>query len=416
MRRIYVIFSIYTKGWIRDKPAFFFSFIFPLLLLLIFASVFGGERVQTITIFVQNQDIVANEETDLSKIYVNVLNSTFKVEKIPNNVSALDYVKAKSGGLATFKIRILIIPKGFKENATFLALKENIKLQILNLQYLLQSNFINETEKQQIIQGLEALQILYSSLPNKTLNVKLITEAKDQDYFTIHGILSQINNAFLNRLMGINATMSINTELVTEKRITSVDYYLAGLLTAFVMTNGLFGTAPALASIRKFGVLKRFLATPLQKHEWFLGLVFSVMFINTLLLIEMLLVAVIVFKATVNYNIYWFILFYIGMFMFIGLGVFIGSIVKSVETATVLVNMIGFPMMFLSGAFWPLEIMPDYLQYVAKALPLYYFHTALRSLVVFGELSLVMNSFLIVIILSLLFTAVGVKFLKWKEP
>jgi ABC-2 type transport system permease protein len=140
------------------------------------------------------------------------------------------------------------------------------------------------------------------------------------------------------------------------------------------------------------------------------------MFINTLLLIEMLLVAVIVFKATVNYNIYWFILFYIGMFMFIGLGVFIGFIVKSVETATVLVNMIGFSMMFLSGAIWPLEIMPDYLQYVAKALPLYYFHIALRSLVVFGELSLVMNFFLIVIILSLLFTAVGVKFLKWKEP
>ncbi len=411
MRRILAIFLVFLKNWLRNRSALFFSFIFPLLLLLIFASIFTSERTQPITIFVQNQD----QETQLSKVYESILNKTFNVEKIPSNISSpVNYLKTKKQGLITFKIRILIIPKGFEENATTLAMKEAIRLQILNLQRTLSSPYINESIKQEIIKGINVLQNVYSNLPNKTLNIKLITESEDTDYLLLNSILTQINGSFINNLIGVNATFSINHETVYERRISAVDYYLAGLLAAFVMTNGLFSTAPTLVEIRVKGILKRLLGTPLQKHEWFLGIIFSILLINSILLLEMLLAAVIIFKAKIGFNVYWILIFYIGMFFFIGLGVFIGSMVRSEETAIALVNLIGFPMMFLSGAFWPLEIMPDFLKYVAQVLPLYHFHTSLRYMV-FGDTTPVINNILIVVVLSLSFTILSIKFLRWKE-
>jgi len=38
-----------------------------------------------------------------------------------------------------------------------------------------------------------------------------------------------------------------------------------------------------------------------------------------------------------------------------------------------------FPMMFLSGTFFPVEMMPDFLQKFARILPLYYVNEGLRA-------------------------------------
>jgi ABC-2 type transport system permease protein len=44
-----------------------------------------------------------------------------------------------------------------------------------------------------------------------------------------------------------------------------------------------------------------------------------------------------------------------------------------------------FPMMFLSGSFFPLEMMPDFLQSFAKTLPLYYLNEGLRASMVLQD-------------------------------
>lgn len=66
-----------------------------------------------------------------------------------------------------------------------------------------------------------------------------------------------------------------------------------------------------------------------------------------------------------------------GVAMF-GIGLLIASVARSESTAMVLANIVYFPMIFLTGATVPLEIMPDTMQNIADALPLTYAIDALK--------------------------------------
>jgi ABC-2 type transport system permease protein len=60
------------------------------------------------------------------------------------------------------------------------------------------------------------------------------------------------------------------------------------------------------------------------------------------------------------------------------------SITSDQQTATMLMTLIMFPMMFLSRVFFPIQQMPWYIQDISKMLPLTYATDALRKVVVLG--------------------------------
>ena len=64
------------------------------------------------------------------------------------------------------------------------------------------------------------------------------------------------------------------------------------------------------------------------------------------------------------------------------MGFTIGSMVAEPETADAVTNVITNPMMFLSGTFFPVAAMPDFVQTIAKVLPLYYLANGLRDTIV----------------------------------
>ncbi len=61
-----------------------------------------------------------------------------------------------------------------------------------------------------------------------------------------------------------------------------------------------------------------------------------------------------------------------------GIGLLIASVARSEPTATILANLVYFPMIFLTGATVPLEIMPGTMRRISEALPLTYAVTALK--------------------------------------
>jgi ABC-2 type transport system permease protein len=74
----------------------------------------------------------------------------------------------------------------------------------------------------------------------------------------------------------------------------------------------------------------------------------------------------------------------LGVFSFVGLGIVITSFAKDQQTATMLMTTLIFPMMFLSGVFFPIQQMPWYMQDISKVLPLTYASSALRKVMVLG--------------------------------
>ena len=74
----------------------------------------------------------------------------------------------------------------------------------------------------------------------------------------------------------------------------------------------------------------------------------------------------------------------LGSLSFIALGYVIASFASTEESANGMTSVVQFPLMFLSGTFFPIESMPDALRTVARALPLTYLGDALRQVMVGG--------------------------------
>ncbi|MGZ6363088.1 MAG: ABC transporter permease, partial [Ktedonobacterales bacterium] len=60
----------------------------------------------------------------------------------------------------------------------------------------------------------------------------------------------------------------------------------------------------------------------------------------------------------------------------------IASVAKTVESASGIASAVNFPMMFLSGIFFPLAVLPAFLTPIVRALPLTYLADAFRQVTI----------------------------------
>ena len=74
----------------------------------------------------------------------------------------------------------------------------------------------------------------------------------------------------------------------------------------------------------------------------------------------------------------------LGAVTYISLGYVVASFARTEDSANGLVSAIQFPLMFRSGTFFPIDVMPDALKSVARFLPLTYLSDAMRQVMVDG--------------------------------
>ena len=158
---------------------------------------------------------------------------------------------------------------------------------------------------------------------------------------------------------------------VSVPAYTAIIIGIAGLTTVPISS----------ATRREMGVLRRFSATPLRPLTYFLTDVL-VFFMMTLLGILLLfLVGKVVYNVRFEGNLFSVIAgICLGAFAFFALGYALAGLVPSARAATLVGNVVLFPMMFLSGALVPLEVMPQTVQTVSRFLPLTHLVALLRGL------------------------------------
>ena len=93
----------------------------------------------------------------------------------------------------------------------------------------------------------------------------------------------------------------------------------------------------------------------------------------------------------------------------------VGTVSKSVESAAVVGNLITFPMMFLSGTFFPVSSMPNYLQTLAHVLPLFYVIDGLNNVMLYNNYSSALTDIGVLVVLSVVVFGLAVRFFKWRE-
>jgi ABC-2 type transport system permease protein len=89
--------------------------------------------------------------------------------------------------------------------------------------------------------------------------------------------------------------------------------------------------------------------------------------------------------------------------------------VKEAQSAASATNAISFPMMFLSGSFFPIELMPGFLQKIAKTLPLFYVNEGLRASMVFEDNMAALRYFAVIGVFAAVVFILGIIATKWEE-
>jgi len=403
--KAFTIFKAVTKNWMRSRSGLFFSILFPVLLLVVFGAIFSGIGGSTqYSLFVQNLDLTAanGEPTDLSTAFVAALNSseTFSITEVPPDENATEYAREVLGPLGG-NMRILVISKGFQDdlvNGT-LKVRAGISYYTLNMSYQQIEQNLTDMEKMTFQQGLALLEQYDARLPDTKTSLTIMLDPSDQSGTVVKSIIASVANAFNYQ------TTSFST----------VDYYVPGITAAFIMTNGIIALAATTTEFKRRGIIKRLSITPLTKLDWIIGNVLSQALLNLILTAIMIAVGWLLFNVRVIPDAISIALILLGSIMFSGIGMTLSGFIKDVEAASAIGNAIAFPMMFLSGTYFPLEMMPSYIQMISKVMPLTYFSEGLRYSMLYKYPEGIYFNMAIVAVLAVVFIILGSLVTRWKE-
>ncbi|PHS13171.1 MAG: ABC transporter permease [Kangiella sp.] len=199
------------------------------------------------------------------------------------------------------------------------------------------------------------------------------------------------------------------------KAVRYVDWVMPGILGMNMMFSCLFGVGYVIVRYRKNGVLKRFQATPLTAFEFLSAQVLSRLSI-------VLIVTVILFVGSnlildfyvLGSSFDLFIVALVGATSLISLSLLIASISHSEELVGGLLNMVSWPMMFLSGVWFSLEGAHPYVQQAASVLPLTHILQAARAITTDGvALAGVQSHLYILIAMTIVFLSLGSWLFDW---
>lgn len=366
-RVIWANLIVSIKSFYREKAALFFTIAFPILLILLFGLIFMNVDDVSFELYVQDAD-----QTNTSAEFVKnlELNGTFTIKLIDPKVNATQYAKDEKINL------VLVIPKGYEES------------------------LINRT--------------VFGDR-NATVTVTFIYDQSSNSASTKMQILKSVFSSLNQKMSGTPGFIESNEVSILSKKYRFIEFFVPGIIAMSVMTSSLFGTVNMNAELRQKGVLRKLSTTPITRAEWILSNIFYQMILAVISTVSILLVAYAVFNVSVDLN-FWLPLFIIlDVFSFAGIGMILTRFAREAESAYAAANAIMFPMMFLSGSFFQLEMMPDFLQQFARVLPLYYINEGLRTSMVFHDDMLTLYYAMIIGVFAVIVFLAGIITTGWKE-
>jgi ABC-2 type transport system permease protein len=361
MKTLCTLYLCSLKEFTRNRLAMFWTIAFPVLFILLFGSTFGGDTNASLKVGVVVQD-PGQAGAGLAQAFAGV-----PALQVTRGTEADLMDQLHHGGLNM----VVVVPDGL--TAALLAGKP------------------------------ASLEVRYDPTNQTTAQIGLT-------------IIEKVVGGFEQAATHRAALLSIAPVTTTVASLRTVDFLLPGILAMALMQLGIFATAPPLVQLRENQVLRRLGATPLPRTTLLTAQVFVRLTIGLTQTALLLLVGKLVFHVQILGNGFLLVgIVLLGAFMFVSLGYLISSLARTMDSVTGLSQLINFPMMFLSGLFFPVDMMPVWIRPVINAMPLTYLADALRQEMV-GAIPLhSMQTDLIVVAAWFAVTAVlAVRLFRWE--
>ncbi len=203
---------------------------------------------------------------------------------------------------------------------------------------------------------------------------------------------------------------------VSGAPVRYIDWLLPGILGMNMMFSCLFGVGFVVVRYRKNGFLKRLNATPLRAVE-FLSAQIASRLVITLTSVSLVFGGMSAFldiRMDGSYLLL-FVVAALGAISLIALALVATSRVSSEELASGLLNFLGWPMMLLSGVWFSMEGTNEFLQAIARLLPLTHVLEAARAIMIDGYgWTHVAGHLVVLTVMSAVFMTLGAAMFKWR--
>jgi ABC-2 type transport system permease protein len=352
-----------TKMYFRNKSAVFFTLFLPLAFIGVFGLLSNSSGGQ-FTLDVTNQS-----KSELSKQVVKALKDVdaFKIEEVSVSEGADKLGKGKT-----------------------------------DLQVIIPENF------GQIDPATRAV------APSKIITH--FNEGKPQNGQAAGLILSQITSGINRQLTNTPQIVGVESSAVKTNNLGTIDFILPGILAISIMQLGIFSVAFAFVSMKSTGMLRRIQATPTHPLNFVVAQAATRLLIGILQVMLLTALGIWLFNFHLLGNIFEFLFVAIlGTLVFLAFGFMVAGWAKDENQAAPIANIISFPMMFLSGTFFPRDAFPDWMRHVTDFFPLTYLADAFRRIANEGaHLTQLGPDILGMVVWGIVMFFVSVKVFRWE--
>jgi ABC-2 type transport system permease protein len=211
-------------------------------------------------------------------------------------------------------------------------------------------------------------------------------------------------------------TRTVEARPVAGRKVRYADWLLPGLLSMNLMFGSMFGVGYVVVRYRKNGVLKRLRATPLSAFQFLAAQVLSrmlLMLVTSFLVIAGAMV-LIGFRPQGSWlDLAAFVA--VCSCAMISLGLVVAARIGTEEVAEGILNLMTWPMIFLSGVWFSLDGASSWVLWGAKLMPLTHVVDGLRAILIEGAgLGQLVPQLAVLSALSVVFLGIGAAIFRWR--
>ena len=362
IQAVIVMGLAFTRAFFRNKVALFFTFLFPLVFLVVFGFIFGRDSQPNFEIGLVNRSD--------SELATHILKAAETSE-----IFEFD----EEGDLEEFEIQL-----GRGEIDGIIILDEDFGL-------------IGDTGRPE-----GRLQLFYD-------------QSDEQLGLTMISVLESLLDQF-EAPAGSSRALTIDAQTIQTADLSRFDYVFSGLIGFSILSLAIFSMSEGFMQDKKSKALLRIRLAPIRAWQLIAATVFNRVLVGLAAIGIMFIAGILIFDFQMRGDYFNFFVFSIlSLICLLSLGTFIASWARDSNQAAPLANLISFPMMFLSGVFFPTYLMPDWLQQVTALIPLAAIVDGLRLILTEGATVFGLGFQLAVMaVWGLVFYALSARFFRWE--
>ena len=206
-------------------------------------------------------------------------------------------------------------------------------------------------------------------------------------------------------------TLSAEVRVWYNPALKTRNFMVPGIVGLLLSIITLILTSLAVVKEKEIGTLEQLIVTPLKPFQIIIGKLIPFVILGFFAVVIILASMRFVFDISVKGDLFFlFISSFLYILSTLGLGLFVSTISKTQQQAMMIaIFTVMMPMIFLSGFAFPIENMPQVIQYISYIIPLRYFINIIRGVIIKGigfyELWLDATILLVMVVLILALSA-----------